>query len=202
MIRRALLFVLLAAANAGCQDKRKKAPKPTPAASKALMKARPKPPIKPAYQPVIPVEALPRKGRPKTEAEHEERHRDHGPPAFVTRGSGVFSAGGKRWFMGVGHTRGIENRKAAHLLADQSADAAIQKLLETYNARVAAATGKAAGPLKPIARTFVSKADIVDHWIDHDEQRWYSLKRVDAAAYQAAVATAVGSTPDALPPPN
>lgn len=200
MTRLRLAPLFLVAAVAGCEDGPKPPPKPAPEATKALLKARPKPPVKPEYRPVIPVEALPQKGRPKQEPHHEEEHHDHPAPDFVARGSGLFSEGGKRWFLGVGNTRGIENRKAAHTLADKSADEALMKLLEAYNARVAAHTKKDVAPLGKTARAFVDKADIVDHWIDHDEARWYSLERVDAAAYQAAVAEAIGVALSELPP--
>jgi hypothetical protein len=144
----------------------------------------PPPPAAPVRPPIVPV----------TKRIDPNAHLEHGPPDFVKRGSGVFDVGGKRWFYGSGSAKGVDNMMRAHLLADQSANAEILTLMKKYNQRAIDLLGANTGEkIETFATAEVAKAQIVDHWIDHDADTWHSLRRVDADLYAESLAKLVGA---------
>jgi hypothetical protein len=152
----------------------------------------PAPPARPAETPKPAKVVPPPIARPPVPQHIPTATAAHGAPVFVTRGSGVFEDGGKPAFFGLGKTKGTENRKLAHTLADQSADAELGKLLAGVNAKaLALAKKRDEKALEQLAADAVAKAAIVDHWIDHDEDHWYSLKKIDVAPYVDAVGAAL-----------
>lgn len=176
---RLLSIIMTAIALCGCPaEPAAPAQQPPPAAPKAPPK-----PAAPARPPIVPV----------TKRIDPNVH-EHGPPDFVKRGSGVFDLGGTRWFYGSGSAKGVDNMMKAHLLADQSAKAEILTLMRKYNEGAVAVLGeKAKEKVEAFATAEVEKAQIVDHWIDHDGDSWHSLRRVNADLYVEGLAKLVSA---------
>jgi hypothetical protein len=119
----------------------------------------------------------------------ENAFEDHGPPDFVKRGSGVFEDAGKRWFYGSGKANGIDNMMRAHLIADKAANAELLNQMRKYNQRAIDLLGfDIRTKVDNFAVAEVEKAEIVDHWIDHDGDAWHSLRRLDADVYAEGLA--------------
>jgi hypothetical protein len=150
----------------------------------AVPETKPAETKKPVEQSLVPEQARPKAIVPTTVRPTKDPHDHHGPPDFVTRGSGVFDDQGKRYFYGVGKAKGIANKMKAHLLADKAAKAELNNQLRAYNQRAIDVLGPS---IRTKADNYavaeVEKAEIVDHWIDHDGDSWHSLRRLDANRY-------------------
>ncbi len=140
---------------------------------------------------------MPSKIVPVTTRPTVDPNKPHSAPDFVTRGSGVFDENGKRWFYGVGKANGIDNAMRAHLISDRAADAELVNQLRAYNQKALDIVGiQLRTKADNLAIAEAEKAEIVDHWIDHENDAWLSAHRLDSAAYAEKLAQTLALSPE------
>lgn len=124
-------------------------------------------------------------------------------PEWVNKGSGAFKdAQGGSVFYGVGMASGIRNRDLATTAADDSARAAISKIMDSYVANLTkkyqASTstgdpGKSSEEqhvevaMKAFSKFTLHGADIIDHYRDPSDGTLFSLCRLDMSAIQKSL---------------
>lgn len=122
-----------------------------------------------------------------------------GAPAWVTKGSGAFGADKGKVFYGVGSASGIRNLSLLRSTADNRARNELAKVFEVYTASLmkdymastSAGDPKASSEeqhieqaIKTVTSATLNGVEMVDHWQDPNTQEFFSLAKLDMAAFK------------------
>lgn len=120
-------------------------------------------------------------------------------PEWVRKGSGAVGADKGRVFYGVGSASGIQNPSLLRSTADNRARTELAKIFQVYTASLmkdyavstnAGATGVSSEEqlveqaVKTVSGMTLSGVEIVDHWQNPATREFFSLARLDLAAFK------------------
>lgn len=120
-------------------------------------------------------------------------------PEWVRKGSGAFGADKGKIFYGVGSASGIQNPPLLRSTADNRARTELAKIFQVYTASLMkdyAVSTNAGTPgvaseeqlveqaVKTVSGMTLSGAEIVDHWENPATREFFSLARLDLAAFK------------------
>ncbi|MBF0289639.1 MAG: LPP20 family lipoprotein [SAR324 cluster bacterium] len=130
-------------------------------------------------------------------------------PEWVMRGAGAFEEGSSRIFYGVGAVQGIRNKALARKTADNRARADISQIFDTYSSSLMkdySASTMSQGntseeqhveqAIKTVSINTLRGVIIVDHYIDREDDTFYSLAKLDMQAFRKQL-TNIGLLDDA-----
>lgn len=123
-------------------------------------------------------------------------------PKWVLKGSGAFEKDRGKVFYGVGSVSGIKNFSLLRSAADDRARNELGKIFEVYTSSLmkdymasttagekdaAAEEQHVEQAIKTVASITLSGVEIVDHWQNPDTGEFFSLARLDVAAFKESL---------------